>query len=340
MDPDAVDRVERVPHGSSDETDVLDLSANINPEIPDGTRAVYEAALDAARSYPPEEYPEFRAAAAAYVGCERGQVVPTAGGVAGIRLAIGTTVSPGESVLLPHPSFGEYAREVKLAGGEPVFVRETDLLNRDPSEYAMVVVCTPNNPTGWLPEADRLAAFIDRCRETDTVVLIDEAFLGFTGRESMAGEGVVAVRSLTKLFGLPGLRAGFVVAEGSLSNRLRTARPPWALSAPAAAVGAHGMEDEAFVEATRRRIERERAYLRDGLESIGFDVRPSEAPFVLLDVGEPPGELLEACRRRGVVLRDATTFRGLSEHVRVAVRDRESSDRLLSVLEDIADSRR
>jgi len=62
---------------------------------------------------------------------------------------------------------------------------------------------------------------------------------------------------------------------------------------------------------------------------------PSAAPFVLCDVGEPPEGLLAACRQRGVVLRDATTFRGLDRHVRVAVRDRESTARLLSVLDEV-----
>ena len=84
MDPDSVADVERVPHGSSDDPDVVDLSANINPRTPDGTRAVYEAALDAARSYPDDDYPDFRAAAADYVGCDAGRIVPTAGGLAAV----------------------------------------------------------------------------------------------------------------------------------------------------------------------------------------------------------------------------------------------------------------
>ena len=336
MDPDSVADAERVPHGSSDDPDVLDLSANINPRVPDGTRAVYEAAFESARSYPNDDYPEFRAAAAGYVGCSPEAVVPTAGGLAAIRLAIGVTVRPADDVLVPYPSFGEYAREVELAGGRPELVAHDDLLARDPTDYAMAIVCTPNNPTGDLYARGELEAFADRCAEADTTLLADEAFLGFTDRASLAGrEGCVVARSLTKLFGLPGLRAGFAVADGERLARLETARPAWSLGGPAAAVGAHAMRDDSFVAETRRRVAREREYLREELTGRGFEVHASEAPFALVDIGEDPTDLLAACRERGVVLRDATTFRGLDSHVRVAVRNREATDRLLAVLDEV-----
>jgi L-threonine-O-3-phosphate decarboxylase len=336
MDPESVDETGRVPHGSSDDPDVLDLSANVNPRVPDGTEAVYRAALESARSYPNDEYPEFRAAAAEHVGCDPEAVVPTAGGLGAIRLAIGVSVEPGDRVLVPAPSFGEYAREVELAGGEPIIVPQDDVLSRDPADCAMAIACTPNNPTGECPPESDLRSLADRCAAADTTLLADEAFLGFTEQPSLAGHpAVVAARSLTKLFGLPGLRAGFAVATGTLGDRLRTARQTWSLGAPAAAVGAHVLRDRAFVEATRRRVAEERAVLREGLESRGLEVAPSDAPFVLCDVGEPPGALLSACRERGVVLRDATTFRGLEHHVRIAVRNREATETLLSVLDSV-----
>ncbi|MFQ3318167.1 MAG: threonine-phosphate decarboxylase [Natronomonas sp.] len=336
MHPDGIDDIDRVPHGSSDRADVLDLSANINPEVPDGTRDVYEAAFDEARSYPNDAYPVFRNAAAEYVDSVADHIVPTAGGLAAMRLAIGVTVSPGDSVLVPFPSFGEYAREVELAGGDPVFVSHDDLPDRDPSDHAMAIVCTPNNPTGDCYDADALAAFADRCAAGDTVLLADEAFLGFTDRASLAGRpGVIVARSLTKLFGLPGLRAGFAVAEGDLLSRLQTARPAWSLGGPAAAVGAHAMRDSAFIDATRDRVAREGEHLREELQARGFDVHPSEAPFLLCDVGDDPSALLSACAERGVVLRDATTFRGLDSHIRIAVRSREATEELLAVLDEV-----
>jgi histidinol-phosphate aminotransferase/threonine-phosphate decarboxylase len=336
VDPDAVREASRVPHGGSDDPDVLDFSANVNPEIPDGVEAVYRDALSAARRYPDDGYPDYRNAAADYVGCAADEVVPTPGGLAAIRLAMETTVGPGDSVAVPYPSFGEYAREVRLQGAEPAFVPAADVTSADPADHAMVVVCNPNNPTGRAYDPGSLRALADRCRDADTPLLVDEAFLGFTGRPSLAGhDGAVVARSLTKLFGLPGLRAGFAVATGEDGDALATARRTWNLGTPAAAVGAHCMRCDEFVTRTRDRVEAERARLRDAL-SDRFEVSPSSAPFLLLDLGDrDAGAVVAAARERGVALRDATTFRGLDSHVRVAVRTPDENDRLLAVLADV-----
>jgi threonine-phosphate decarboxylase len=343
VNPDALRRVDRVPHGGADDPDVLDLSANVNPEVPEGTREVYEAAFEAARRYPDDSYPDFRAAAADYVGCTPDRVVPTPGGLASIRLAVAAAVGTGDRALVPAPSFGEYAREVRLAGGVPEFVAPGAVLDADPAEYALVVVCHPNNPTGRAYDPDELAAFARRCGETETAVLVDEAFLGFTDRPSAAGldaENVVVARSLTKLFGLPGVRAGFAVASGDYLDAVATGQRAWSLSTAAATVGAHCMRDRAFITESRDRVRRERDRLRAGLSDLGLSVWPSAAPFVLVDLdtrGADVDDLLTGARERGVVIRDARTFRGLDTHVRVAVRDRAATDRALGVFEAVLD---
>jgi L-threonine-O-3-phosphate decarboxylase len=338
VDPDSVSSVGRVPHGGSDDPDLLEFSANTNPRTPEGVEAVYADALGSARSYPDDDYPEFRRTAGEFVDCDPEAVVPTPGGLAALRLAFAVRVSPGDSVLVPYPSFGEYAREVRLQGGEVEFVPHEDLLDADPDDHAAAVVCHPNNPTGDAYDDDALRAFADRCRERGTLLVADEAFLGFTDRPSLAGtEGVVVARSLTKLFGLPGLRAGFAVATGALGEDLATARRAWSLGTPAARVGAHCLRADGFVAETRRRVRRERSRLADALGE-RFDVHPAEvaSPFLLLNVGErDPERVVAAARERGIALRDATTFRGLDSHVRVAVRLPDANDRLLEVLADV-----
>lgn len=344
MNREAVRATGRVPHGSSDNPDVLDFSANINTRVPNDARSAYDAAFSESRSYPPDDYPEFRAAAAEYVGCDPDQIIPTAGGLAAIRLAIAVTIEAGDSALVPYPSFGEYAREVRLQGGEAVFTPHDDLLDADPAPHALVVVCNPNNPTGDAYPADALRTFARRCRAAETMLLVDEAFLGFTNEPSLAGEaGIIVARSLTKLFGFPGLRAGFAVAgdgEGGgttsgaterLHDLLATARPAWSLGWPAARVGRVSMRDTAFITATRDRVAHERAYLHDRLAE-QFTVHESDAPFLLVDVGRDPTPLIERVRDQGIVVRDATTFRGLDTHIRVAVKERAANDRLLAAL--------
>jgi histidinol-phosphate/aromatic aminotransferase/cobyric acid decarboxylase-like protein len=334
VDRESVRDAERVPHGGTTDRDVLDLSANTNPRSPPGTTAIYEAALAGSRRYPDDDYTEFREAAAAVVDVDPAQVVPTPGGLAAIRLALATAVDPGDRVAVPAPSFGEYAREVRLQGGEPVFLQPDEVPDVDPTDFAAVVVCTPNNPTGALPERADLVALADQCGDAGTRLLADEAFLGYTEQASLAGHpAVVAARSLTKLYGLPGLRAGYAVATGAARDDLATARRAWNLGVPAAAVGAHCLRQHGFVRETRETVRRERRRLREALEP-AFDLPPSAAPFHLLDCGDRDVDvLLAGAREQGVVLRDARTFRGLDSHVRVAVKDAAATDRTLEVLD-------
>lgn len=336
MDTDATEDVERVPHGSSDDTDLLDFSANTNPVVPDGVTQVYDAALEASRRYPPEPPTAFCETAAAYVGCDAENVVPTPGGLAAIRLAFEVAVEPGDSVLVPAPSFGEYAREIRLQGAEPVFTDESGILTADPSSHAMAIVCNPNNPTGNAYDESALRSFAARCREAETLLLVDEAFLDFTDRKSLAGtDGVVVARSLTKMFGLPGIRAGFAVATGQFRERFGAARRPWNVSRPALDVGRYCLQQSEFVEETRDRIASERERMAEQL-SEQFEVYSSEAPFLLCDVGDSEVDsILETAETEGIAIRDARTFRDLDSHIRVAVRLPTENDRLLEVLSDV-----
>jgi L-threonine-O-3-phosphate decarboxylase len=336
MDPDVVADIGRVPHGGTDEHDRLDFSANTNPDRPDGVAGVYESALSVSRRYPSDEYAEFRDAAGAYLGCDAESVVPLPGAMAAIRLALEVTVGPGDSVLVPAPSFGEYEREVRLQGATPEFVAHDEILAADPAPHDLAVVCNPNNPTGEAADPADLRAFADRCRAADTPLLVDEAFLDFTDHPTLAGApGVVVARSLTKIFGLPGLRAGMAVATGDLRERLEAARPPWALSTPAAAVGVHCLARPAFVERTRERVAAERARMRDALCE-RFEVFSSDAPYLLLDAGDRDVDAIVAgMADRGIAVRDARTFRTLDSHVRVAVKRPDQNDRLLAAMADV-----
>ncbi|PCR90940.1 threonine-phosphate decarboxylase [Natrinema ejinorense] len=338
MDPDAVRTGSRVPHGGEPDPDLLDFSANTNPRAPDGVGDVYAAALEESRRYPDDDYPAYRRAAAEFVDCDPAAVIPTPGGLAAIRLAMECTLEPGDEALVPYPSFGEYAREVSLQGATPRFVRYDELCEIGPAVLeacALAVVCTPNNPTGDAIDPDALEAFATRCGDAGTTLLVDEAFLGFTDRSSAAEldlEHVVVARSLTKLFGLPGLRAGFAVATGDRRDALATARRAWSVGTPAVRVGAYCLRQDAFVRETRARVAHERERMREALAE-RFEVHSSDAPYLLCDVGDRDvSTVIDDARAAGVAIRDATTFRGLDSHVRVAVKDRTANDRLLAAL--------
>ena len=327
----------RVAHGNASDPWLLDFSSCTNPSIPQGAVQIYQTAFAASRSYPSDSYCDFRVAAAEYIGCEPKQVIPTPGSLAAIRLAVATTIDSDDDVLIPVPSIGEYEREVCLQGGNPTFRHYTELLEADPAEYDLVIANTPNNPVGAAYDPGRLSAFADRCQRAGTPLLVDESFLDFTELPSLAGrDGVIVARSLTKVFGFPGLRAGFAVATGKYRDRLDVTRLTWWVGKPAADLGVYCMDDEAFVEESRSRVRSERERMRDHLES-QFDIPPSDAPFLLLDAGTDSRveSVIDQARAEGIAVRDARTFRGLDSHVRVAVRLPDENDRLLAALDGV-----
>lgn len=325
----------RIAHGGNADPWMLDFASTANPRFPRGAARVYEAAFAAARRYPSDDYCEFRAAAADAVDCSAREVIPTAGAMAAIRLAIDATLNRDDAVAVPAPTFGELAREVRLQGGSPTFVDPDGVLDVDPADYEMVIACTPNDPTGSLPDRGRLLAVAERCHDAGTAFLVDESYLGFTDQASLAGvPGTIVIRSLSTLYGLPAMRAGYAVATGRHRDRLDTARPAWALCGPAAATGAYCLGQEEFVARTRERVATERERLARRIDS-RFDVHPSRAPYLLVDCGSSAAveDLLAGLRSEGITVRDARNFRGLDSHVRIAVRRPEENDRLLAALD-------
>ena len=324
----------RIAHDGTTDPWMLDFASTANPRVPRGAARVYESAFAAARRYPADDYCEFRAAAADAVGCSARSVIPTPGSLAAIRLVIGATLNRDDRVAVPAPTFGEFGREARLQGATPTFVDTEEILSIDPTDYAMVIACTPNDPTGGLHDRGSLVAFAERCQEVGTTFLVDECFLGFTEQRSLAGvAGTIVVRSLSMLYGLPAMRAGYAVATGRLREQLETARPVWALGGPAAATGAYCLQQDEFVTETRERVETERERMASRIGT-RYVVHPSKAPFLLVDCGTSGAvdDLLERVRAEDITVRDARNFRGLDSHVRIAVRLPDENDRLLEAL--------
>lgn len=336
MDREVAAAIGRAHHGSSGVPELLDFSANVNPTTPPGVEAVFTDAFAKCKTYPPEPPLAFNQHAAASVGCAPEHIIPTPGAMAAIRLAIGLFVERGDSVLIPSPSFSEYEREVRLHGGVAHTIDAEGMTKADPAGHSLAIVCNPNNPTGTLYSRKALRKFAERCRAVGTTLLIDEAFLDFTDQPSLAGKpGVIVARSLTKMFGLPGLRMGFAVATVNDRKAMEGARPPWNISMPARLVGQYCLKQHSFVEETKNRVRTERHRLEQAL-SKHFDIHPSEAPFLLLQVGDESVEtFVTHARERGIELRDATTFRGLDAHLRVAVRLPKENTKLIRVLTDV-----
>jgi cobyrinic acid a,c-diamide synthase len=214
------------------------------------------------------------------------------------------------------------------AGG---FALDPDLV---PGDADLVVVGNPTNPTSVLHPESAVRALARPGR----VLVVDEAFMDSVPgeRHSLASAplpGVIVVRSLTKLWSIPGVRAGYVLAEPALVDELRMQQSPWSVSTSAAAAMIACSGDDAAAEGAARadQVLRHRSVLVDGLAELGIEVVPEPAaPFVLARVGAGVHERLRAA---GYAVRRADTFPGLdATWVRIAVRRPDTIRKLLAVL--------
>ena len=209
------------------------------------------------------------------------------------------------------------------------------------------MIGNPTNPTGVLHPAETLRTLIRPGR----LVVIDEAFMDAVPGEPetlITGgsmDGVLVLRSLTKTWGLAGLRAGYAIGDPSVITELARQQPPWSVSTPAAeAMIACVSEPARGIAATAAgEIDRRRDHLLIQLTDLGLRVSPDpRTPFVLVDSEgwlpdhRAPGSLRVRLRERGFAVRRGETFPGLgADWIRIAVRDEETTDTLIKTLRAI-----
>jgi histidinol-phosphate aminotransferase len=246
-----------------------------------------------------------------------------------------------------HPQFTEPEAAMLAAGRrvERVVLPASDGFVLDPARVPgdadLVFLGNPTNPTAVLHPAETIAALAKPGR----TLVVDEAFIDAIPGESQSlaarddVPGLVVIRSLTKTWGLAGLRIGYLLAAPATARLLRSAQPLWSVSTPALAAAMACSEPHALAEADRlaREAAQDRHYLEGRLAALPDvtlpAVRPSDhvrAPFVLV---QAPGadKIRIALRERGFALRRADTFPGLGpDWLRIAVRGRSVTDALIA----------
>jgi histidinol-phosphate aminotransferase len=318
----------------------LDFAVNV---IPGGPPAWLRGELLAAFGRV-GEYPDDRPAAAALAARHRrdpAEVLPINGSAEAFWL-LASVLRPAHPVVV-HPTFTEPEVALRVAGhGVQRVFRHPKHFGLDPAAVPenadLVVVGNPNNPTGNLDPAGLLAGLARPGR----VLVVDEAFMEFTEAEaeSLAGRGdlpgLVVVRSLTKLWALPGVRAGYLLCAPDLAAALRAARQPWSVNGIACAALVACASDRTTPSRVAERVNAARAALVADLRRLpSVRVWPSEANFLLLAVPAGPA-LRSGLAERGIAVRPADSFPGLGpDHLRVAVRSPEDNRRLVAALEEV-----
>ncbi|MGW4322869.1 Rv2231c family pyridoxal phosphate-dependent protein CobC [Streptomyces sp. NPDC004684] len=327
-----------------DGAELTDLAVNVRADTPPAwLRERIAGSLTGLAAYPDGR--AARAAVAARHGLPAGRVLLTAGAAeAFVLLARALKV---RRPVVVHPQFTEPEAALRDAGHtvDRVLLRAADGFRLDPAavpeDADLVVVGNPTNPTSVLHPADTVA----RLARPGRTLVVDEAFMDAVPgeREALAGRtdvpGLVVLRSLTKTWGLAGLRIGYVLAAPEVVAELERAQPLWPVSTPALAAAEACVEPAALAEAERaaQRIAADRARLVAGLASFAARgvrvVEPAEGPFVLVRVPGAAG-VRRRLRELGYAVRRGDTFPGLDENwLRLAVRDEGTVRGFLTALD-------
>ena len=316
---------------------LVDLAVNVFPgRRPGWLDVALEEGLKASDAYPDPASAE-RALAVRYERGE-GEVLATAGSAEAFGLI--ARWRAWRSPVVVHPQFAEPHAALLRAGHdvtEVVLPRPFDL---DPAlvpdDADLVMVGNPTNPTGVLHPAARIRALLAPGR----VVVVDEAFMDavpgepetLLGDQASALAGLVVLRSLTKHWGIPGVRAGFLTGDPRVVDDLRQEQAPWSVSSTAIAAMLACSTPAAAAESSARAmlLTRWREHLEAGLRSAGVEHVESEASYVLARVGDG---MHGALREAGFAVRRCDTFPGLDgTWVRIAARPPEVSDQLVAAL--------
>ncbi len=332
---------------------ILDFSASINPlGPPEGLLGELERLFHRTRHYPDIHNRDLVEALAARHGVSASRIVVGNGSteliywlprVMGVQRAVAAL-----------PTFSEYRKAFDLAGVEvhsilcseeagfqpTVAQLEEALRSKAPQAF---LVTHPGSPSGVLLEDGVKQWLLDGARSGLFSLLVDEVFMDFCeeaslGRFLASCGNLVLIRSMTKFYGIPGLRLGYLLTDGPMAERLRHFLPPWSVNTLAQVAGTFCLRQEDYRRRTLELVQRERDFLRSGLERIdGLATIPGVANYLLvrLDGRLPPARVLvhDLLTTDRILVRDCSSFEGLGDRsFRVAVRLRSENERLLEAL--------
>jgi len=321
--------------------DAFKLSSNENPFEP--LPAVVDALRDAVavNRYPDATAAGLRAALADAFGVTTDEVHVGAGSVSLLQQLVLAAAAPGDEVVYAWRSFEAYPIAVTAGGARSVQVPVTADGRHDLDAMAaavtdrtkVVIVCTPNNPTGPAVTQSELDAFIAKV-PTHVVVVVDEAYLEFVRMDDAvdglatyrAHPNVVLFRTLSKAYGLAGFRVGYAVAQGPIAAALRAVSLPFGVSAVAQAAAIASLEAEDELLERVEALALERARVHAALLEMGWSIPEPQGNFVWFGLGERTADFALAADEAGIVVRP---FAG--EGARVSIGETEGNDRLLEV---------
>ena len=328
----------------------LDFSANVNPYgTPEKVKAAIRRSADAVFCYPDPYCTALREKLSALHGVNADAIL-CGSGAAELIFSFAAALRP-KTALLPVPSFSEYETAFFAAGTEPIFhplLRENgftltnDILDAITPETDVLMLCSPNNPTGRSIDKELLLSILDRCRKTQTWLFLDECFQDLCDADKAFsligqlkdGDRALVLRAFTKTYGMAGVRLGYAISKNrDLLFGMSEAVQPWNVSTVAQAAGLAALDCPDWAEKARALFQTEKVYLLKELKALGVSVLPGDANYLLLS-GVPM--LYDGLLKKGILVRDCENYRGLQKgDVRIAVRTHAENAVLIAAISEV-----
>ena len=335
-------------------TALIGLDSNENPYGPSvrALAAMTRAEGIAAARYPDAKEQDVALALARLHGVAPERIVLGCGSGEILKMADAAFLGPGKTVIAAEPTFEAVFDYAVATKAEAVKVPLTADHRHDLPRMAaacdartgLVYVCNPNNPTGTIVGADELEAFVARVPK-ETAVVVDEAYHHFVENPRYRSaldlmprhDNVVVVRTFSKIYGLAGMRLGYAVATKERAAALRGQQVWSNANASVLEAALEMLADPAHVEKTRLAMNGTRRWLTEELRKDGRRTIPSEANFVMFEVGQDVGPLVEAFKARGVKI--GRRFPALPTHLRISIGTDAETRAFLAALRELVPAR-
>ncbi len=330
--------------------EIVDFSSNINPLGPPPKLKKYLGKHgNLLSTYPDPDSTKLRKDLSWYTGVDADKIVVGNGATEIIYNFCQAFLNKRTPVLIPIPTFGEYEAAAKLSGCKVTFFKTMNLENNLDSfitkipKKGCIFLCNPNNPTGTILSRTQMLKIIIAAKKKSTLVFVDECFIELSDYNQTIinnlkkYENLFVLRSLTKSFGLAGLRIGYGIGNKKIIEILNKIKIPWNISGIGQQAASAALCYKNYLNKTNKLISKETKYLRNSISKIDkFSCSETSTNFILIKSKSNSKTIQKKLLRKKILIRDCSSFRGLNEnYIRIAVKTHRENMKLVKALEAI-----
>src|SRR5438105_2700353 len=320
----------------------LDFNENTFAAPSKGIERLRQVTAEGLTKYPEREGVE--RVAAEHFGLRADQVLLTNGVDEAIHLVCAAFLEEDDEAMICTPTFFMYEVSARMMTQYLTRVQADESLEFPFERFLqaispktkLIMISSPNNPTGAVVSRDRLLAICAAAPQA--VVMADEAYYHFHGDTVLPDiakvPNLVVARTFSKAYGLANLRIGMLAGSADLMNYVRKVSSPYNVNGVALDCLPVALADDAYVQWYAQQVNTGRERMMDGLRALGIEFFPSHANFVLMKIGPKHSALVKAVRARGVLLRDRSTDPGCDGYVRITIGIDEHVTRGLQALKE------